>query len=62
MIDAGYICNVGRVFKIQVDPIPARLKIDLSSHAIDAIGSKQIVFFWYIVSFVNAAETYPASC
>lgn len=61
VINSGSIGHVCVIFKVQIYPVPARWKIDLSSQAVDAIGVVDVMGFWNIVSLVYASETYPVS-
>jgi hypothetical protein len=58
VVDAGQVFDVRIVVQIEVDSIPARLEVDLSAEAIDAVCLKHVVLFWNIVSSVNTTETY----
>jgi hypothetical protein len=44
--------------KVQILAIPAGLKIDLSSHAVDTVGVEHVVLFWNVISLIYAAKTY----
>lgn len=61
IIDAREVSDVGTVLKVQILPIPARLKVQLSSKAIDTIRLINVMGLWNVISFIYAAETYPIS-
>jgi hypothetical protein len=47
------------IWKEEIDTIPARLEINLCSHAVDAIGIEHVVLFWYIVILIYTMKTHP---